>query len=477
MKKQLIISLCFFCSTLVFSQVYNNVTPGVFIQGFQLTSSVVGDVNGDGRIDIVVSGGNASKPGEPTETVIYLNENTGFRLVEGLESGIDKGVFWSKMNLGDYDKDGDLDLVMQGWCKDGGVTSQRSFVYSNNGKAKFTLVTELQPISNGAVKWGDYDNDGDLDVLQVGWVDNPAGGNVFIYKNEGSGVFTLIPNDIIGIADGSDWTDFNKDGNLDILVSGWNRTELFKGDGKGSFTMTTFSIEQNYEFSAVNCTDFNKDGKADILISGKVPNINPEVFTAQLLKGNGDFTFTPISTPDLVGVARGPIKFGHFENDSNLDLFVCGWGVKNGNAGGTFSVYKNDGSSNFQIINQASIDIAGWTDGSMEIADFNNDGYDEVFVCGWGRNELFVNNEAPTGIIISKQDDDLKVYVSNKQLSIKTSKNLNNAKLNIFDISGRNVFSGINNISNKINLSKLQKGVFLVKLDINGIQYLKGIVL
>jgi len=475
MKTKLIISLSFF-STLLFSQVYNDVTPAAFMQGFQVTCSDVGDIDGDGRLDIIFSGENTINPDHPTETVIYLNKLTGFESVTGLVSGIDKGVLWGKMDLGDYDKDGDLDLVMQGWCKTNNVSSQRSFVYKNGGNGIFTMEAELQPISNGAVKWGDYDNDNDLDILQVGWVDNPAGGNVYIYKNEGSGVFTLISNSIIGIADGSDWADFNNDGKLDILVSGWNRTELYQGDGAGTFTITSFTITQNYDFSAVNCTDFDKDGKADILISGKVPGSNPEAFTAQLLKGNGDFTFTPISTPDLVGVARGPLQFGHFDNDSYLDIFVCGWGVKDGNGGGTFSVYKNDGSSNFQMVNQASTDIAGWTDGAMEIADFNNDGYDEVFVCGWGRNELFQNSVA-TGVINPKQDNVFQVYISDKQLTIKTTNNFNNAELTIFDMTGRSVLSSNISLSNNINLNKLQKGFYIIKLSVDGITYSKNMVI
>jgi len=78
------------------------------------------------------------------------------------------GVNESSVAWGDYDNDGDLDILITGLSDPGGWISK---IYSNNGNNSFTEQTgiSLTGVAQGSVAWGDYDNDGDLDILLTGY--------------------------------------------------------------------------------------------------------------------------------------------------------------------------------------------------------------------------------------------------------------------------------------------------------------------
>ncbi|MFB0515579.1 MAG: LamG-like jellyroll fold domain-containing protein, partial [Candidatus Neomarinimicrobiota bacterium] len=90
------------------------------------------------------------------------------------DGGYSRGASW-----GDYDNDGDLDLFVTN-------SGKNNFLYANNGDGTFAKVTSGPPVSDGGLSygaaWGDYDNDGDLDLF----VANSEGENNFLYANNGS---------------------------------------------------------------------------------------------------------------------------------------------------------------------------------------------------------------------------------------------------------------------------------------------------
>ena len=100
------------------------------------------------------------------------------------------GVWNSSVDWGDYDNDGDLDILLAGSRKPGTSSQYNTKVYRNNGDNSFTENADsyLQGMYFGSVEWGDYDNDGDLDILASGQV----GFNEYatsIYKNNGDRTF------------------------------------------------------------------------------------------------------------------------------------------------------------------------------------------------------------------------------------------------------------------------------------------------
>jgi predicted nucleotidyltransferase len=121
---------------------------------------------------------------------------------------------------GDYDNDGDLDILLTG--RDSGST-RIAKVYQNTGSGFGEVYAgSLTAVSSSSVAWGDYDNDGDLDILLTGWDTNeiPV---AKIYQNTGSGFSEVYAGSLPGVRQGSAvWGDYDNDGDLDILLTGFN---------------------------------------------------------------------------------------------------------------------------------------------------------------------------------------------------------------------------------------------------------------
>src|SRR5206468_1505174 len=103
-----------------------------------------------------------------------------------------------------------LDVALNGVDINGKVLSR---IYRNDGGSKFTDIgAGLEGVANGSVAWGDYDNDGRLDLLIAGG--KVGGGKLtLIYRNQGNGNFTNIGTELPGVEDSSlAWGDYNNDG-------------------------------------------------------------------------------------------------------------------------------------------------------------------------------------------------------------------------------------------------------------------------
>ncbi len=106
-------------------------------------------------------------------------------------------------------------------------SSRVSKIYRNNGNNTFTEQTTiaLTGVSSGSVAWGDYDNDGDLDILLTGKKGEDFLGNPLhiskIYRNNGDNTFSQIAS-LSGVQRSSvAWGDYDNDGDLDILLTGY----------------------------------------------------------------------------------------------------------------------------------------------------------------------------------------------------------------------------------------------------------------
>ncbi|MGD8780702.1 MAG: FG-GAP-like repeat-containing protein [Ignavibacteria bacterium] len=108
-----------------------------------------------------------------------------------------------------------------------------------------TSIT-LPNVSSGSAAWGDYDNDGDLDILLTGACS--SGYISEIYKNNGDGTFSNSGISLTGVYRGSVvWGDYNNDGDLDILLTGEDSdynavSKIYKNNGDGSFSDSGISL-------------------------------------------------------------------------------------------------------------------------------------------------------------------------------------------------------------------------------------------
>ncbi|MCK4677860.1 MAG: VCBS repeat-containing protein, partial [Bacteroidales bacterium] len=111
------------------------------------------------------------------------------------------GVLFSSVAWGDYDNDEDLDILLTG--ADATFTPI-SRIYRNDGNDLFTDINaELTNVMLSSVAWGDYDNDGDLDILLNGSINSYGDYVSKIYRNDGNDVFTDIHANLVEVSSGS----------------------------------------------------------------------------------------------------------------------------------------------------------------------------------------------------------------------------------------------------------------------------------
>ena len=173
---------------------------------------------------------------------------------------------------GDYDNDGFLDLLVTN------TDSSKNFLYHNNRHGAFTRITidaiANEPGSWQGCAWADYDNDGNLDVIVIRSDQDVA--QAVLYQNNGDGTFTRMPDDTIGgivgagagNSQGPAWADYDNDGFVDLFVDRFGIDWLYHNDGNGDFTSITNTLvgtEMQGGFTAA-WADYNNDGRQDLLV-------------------------------------------------------------------------------------------------------------------------------------------------------------------------------------------------------------------
>ena len=195
---------------------------------------------------------------------VYRNDGGAFVDIEaGLADATLSSVAWA-----DYDTDGDLDILLTG-ATPIGLASQ---VYRNDDGAFTDIEAGLAGVGESSVAWGDYDNDGDPDILLTGR-DGYGNSVSRLYRND-SGHFTDIAAGLTDVGESSvAWGDYDNDGDLDILLTGTQDgfgsgavTEIYRNDG-GNFTDIGVGLPAVF-YGSVAWGDYDGDDDLDILFSG-----------------------------------------------------------------------------------------------------------------------------------------------------------------------------------------------------------------
>jgi gliding motility-associated-like protein len=236
--------------------IYENTGSGTFVEvnpgipGVYWGKATWGDVNNDGYVDIAVSGLNISNN---YITEIYLND--GDKSFSAYNAPFVKLAFTSQHFI-DYDNDGDLDF----WISGSNELGNDVIKLYKNTLGNFTEVaTGFNTLWGVSSSWGDYDADGDADLIYLGL--NTSTPTTYYYQNNGSDVFTMINLGITGITEGDMcWSDFNNDMKQDIFITGssnsGNESKLYRNNFVQSNTnptapnsLTTNTIVNGFELS------------------------------------------------------------------------------------------------------------------------------------------------------------------------------------------------------------------------------------
>jgi len=332
-----------------------------FINSTQLLGSVytlsrdmaVGDIDGDGDLDLVYSGGMIS----------YFNDGQG-----NYTTGQVLGIHGYEVNLGDLDEDGDLDLV---------VDDQ---VYLNDGAGYFTDSGQefgTAPFWSSAI--GDIDSDGDLDIVYA------ASGGIRVYINGGAAIFTASGQSLgnwrtVDVALG----DIDSDGDLDIVVA--NRfgeaNRIYFNNGSGVFTDSTQILGAN-DSRSLALGDVDNDGDLDIAFA----NAYNEPNKIYINNGAGSFS----NSEQLLGEKDSQsVMLGDLDNDGDLDLVFANISEYFG-AGD--QIYLNDGNGLYSDSGQSH---SGWV--------FGNYGSEKVLLGD-------VDGDSDLDVFVAISSDEIQVFL------------------------------------------------------------------
>lgn len=288
------------------------------------SSAKWGDYDGDGDADVLVSGRTTLSGSDDIVVTTKLFEFRNNQYFEDRRSDF-LDVFGGDVAWGDYDGDGDLDVIVTGGTGPSPPHVPASRLYRNDGGIFSTVATTLPNVSFGAVAWSDVDGDGDLDLALQGVTD--SGGLVTdVFRNQGNGTFVALNLDIPPLSQGSfDWGDVDGDGDDDLLVSGGfldphlqrGLTAIFHNDG-GVFRRSEAKLPGALT-GAAKFGDFDLDGRMDVVISGAPAAMTQALLSFYLNNGNDfDEALSPF------GLMLGDLAVADYNEDGDPDVLVSG---------------------------------------------------------------------------------------------------------------------------------------------------------
>ncbi len=377
------------------------------------------DLDGDGDVDFIVVNNTHENQGTPGSTQfnrVYLNDGTG------LFAEDDGSIFEMADNVrvvktGDVNGDGNIDIVA------GATWSGNSYILFGDGGGNFTSGGSLPGgVRVGDLDLGDYDNDGDLDIVasdygtqsDLGAVDD-IGAVLQLWQNDGSGNFTntdmFSGTFHVAYSKRVSFVDIDNDLDLDVVAaSHGGGTEMMNFD---AFPQNRVFVNNDNTFSEVPqddfvhlrvCTnfsviDFDNDGFLDLFTLQDGGQLGDTARRDRVLLNNTDTTFSASSSflSNLNNTQalhqRGQII--DFNHDQLPDIVVAGLDNPNDN----FTLLRNDGAElvaadpPFEMVDLSHIT-------STALADVDGDLIDDIVVGQHGsfNNNFVLNGTADLGV-------------------------------------------------------------------------------
>jgi hypothetical protein len=360
-------------------------------------SVAIADVNGDGKLDIVVSNWciNNTVPCPSGAVAVLLGNGDGtFRPATTYSSG---GVYGTDVAIGDLNGDGKPDIVVvncgnaaNNHCIGAGGNAGILF---GNGDGTFQPVVSM-PLGGGgfgaiAVAIADINADGKLDVIVAG--DCTSGGCGGVLLGNGDGTFQPeIPFSSAGlIAFSLAIGDVNGDGKLDAVIGNQCATQACQtstvgvslGNGDGSFQPAVAYNSGGIYPDGVAIADISGDGKADLVVANSSTSTTINQGDVGVLIGNGDGTFQPVVAYPASEFGAAAIKVADMDGDGKLDVVVVNCSAISGNCnggGGNVGVLLGNGDGTLKPV--VTFPPGGNTPFAVGVADLNGDSKPDIVV-------------------------------------------------------------------------------------------------
>ena len=402
--------------------------PGCYTNWFELA-----DIDQDGDFDILMAnGGGLFAPGNVEESVVYLNDGKGsFQNATGAKFDSADGQV-RQIAVGDIDGDGDLDLFQPGGYGD---APDKLWVQTSNAVFEdqaATLLPAGQMSRAASAHFGDLDGDGDLDLVVADWGNAAADAvsRLILYTNDGKGTFTPVETqkDAAAVTDhfpsvlpatatlpyfgarptDLDFVDVDGDFDLDILINhreGYSR--IFLNDGHANFTDGTgftgtlpenitakYAPKQGPYANNQEACDLDEDGDLDLVLdnAGKKPDNAPDgggTNVTQVLINDGHGAFADQTATRIIGEPAsfdGAAKCADVNGDGHYDIVV------GSRTNSSEKVLLNDGTGIFSYVPDALPTITDLTL-AIDLGDLNGDGKIDL-VTGQGEGTITSGNAA-----------------------------------------------------------------------------------
>ncbi len=390
---------------------------GYWLGGIAPYDVHTGDFNGDGKMDVVVAAEcsssvpNCSASNELNVVAVYLGNGDG-TFQAPILSGPRLPGSLSTLVVGDFNGDGKLDVVVE---NDSGNNGGTITVLLGNGDGTFTQSSQYALGGNvgqsNTMAVGDFNGDGALDLV-VGLV----GGTISIYLGDGDGTFKSNPASYTTVGNSALYPvvgDFNGDGKLDVIAgsayapgdTSHSSLTVLLGNGDGTFveSMTTLTFAG---LSSLAAADFNSDGILDLAVS-----TSPTGIQILLGKGNGAFQ-SPVSLgSSLTNLATNitGIAVADLNNDGKPDLVISG-SLLNENA---IQLYLNDGTGNF--VAGPAYGLGGSEFAFIAAQDFNGDGNVDIVMASTISRQQ--GGEGSVSILLGNGDGTMQAAMLISQIS------------------------------------------------------------
>lgn len=328
------------------------------------------DIDNDNRDEIFISE-------EYLGTVVVFNykrfnDEHSYKSVKNMP--FDVG---GEFGLVDFDNDGFEDLIVSGMNEKREILTK---LYKNNaGVFEEVLNTPFENLKNGFLKFADIDNNGFKDVLLSG-INKDGEIKIKLYKNN-AGIFEeVIETPFDKLSDvNSAFSDWNNNGYIDLLITGFDETEsyqtIFYKNENGIFVKdeNVGKNMKNIGGGAVAFSDIDSDGYDELLISGQ----NELGGLETTLYKNDKGTFSNMYGTPFDGIEYGDVAYSDIDKNGYVDILITGINYRE--SGFSTKLFRNFNGI-FKLDHSTPIDNFGRS--NTVFTDFDNDGYDDLFLEG-----------------------------------------------------------------------------------------------
>jgi hypothetical protein len=310
--------------------------------------SIFDDFTGDGLPDLFTSSLDADLGAS-----LYVNRGDGTFEDRSASAGLADQVYALNVTRADFDNDGDLDVLL---LRGAWEFPARLSLLRNKGDGTFDDVTIAsglsEPIQTEAAAWGDYDDDGLLDLFVCGEYLPPAGdvsaakpdprNRCRLYHNKGDGTFVDVAAEA-GVVNercgkGVAWGDYDGDGRLDLFISNMRQAcRLYHNEGNGTFRDVATELGVTGPSHSFACWfwDFDNDGRLDLYVNDYRASLAEAVASGlgvqiegssrpRLYRNLGTDGFQDVTREIGLDRAMSPMgcNFGDIDNDGFLDIYL-----------------------------------------------------------------------------------------------------------------------------------------------------------